>query len=515
MSARIPKSKLLIPPTFLLIVLLLYTSTTTCSSSFPLPSAAAATAALHCQSTLFPNLCLSTLLSIPNLSTTPLPSIISSAVNSTAAAVISSSHNCSTILRRHHLSPRQRLALSDCIELLDATLDDLHLAVSDLRQSSSHRRCRADLSTFLSAAITNQFTCLDGFAFVPEQESIRPQIQRRMVKIYRHVSNALALSKKIMNRKFPTWLTRRDRHLLQAPAPAPAPATSIVADLVVAKDGSGNYTTVGEAVAAAPNKSATRFVIYIKAGELQHFGVLLYFDVKNGVLAVVGKGFIARDLTVENAAGPTKHQAVALRCGADLSAFYRCSFVGYQDTLYVHSLRQFYRDCDIYGTVDFIFGDAAALFQNCNLYARKPDPNQNPIFTAQGREDPNQNTGISIQRCKITSAADLIPVESDFQSYLGRPWKKYSRTVVMESYIGTLIEPAGWSEWNGSLGVDTLFYGEYMNRGPGSNVSGRVNWSGYKAINNSAEALNFTVGSFIQGDEWLGAYSVPFFSGLS
>ncbi|PKU61593.1 pectinesterase [Dendrobium catenatum] len=552
MSARIPKSKLLIPPTFLLIVLLIPYTTTT--SSFPLPSAAAATAALHCQSTLFPNLCLSTLLSIPNLSTTPLPSIISSAVNSTAATVISSSHNCSSILRRHHLSPRQRLALSDCIELLDATLDDLHLAVSDLRRSSSRRRCRADLSTFLSAAITNQFTCLDGFAFVPEQESIRPQIQRRMVKIYRHVSNALALSKKIsspencngrgqdevfrVNGKFPTWLTRRNRHLLQAPAPA----TSIVADLVVAKDGSGNYTTVGEAVAAAPNNSATRFVIYIKAGayfenvEVGKNKVNLMFvgdgmgktvikagrnvvdgwtTFRSATVAVVGKGFIARDLTVENAAGPTKHQAVALRCGADLSAFYRCSFVGYQDTLYVHSLRQFYRDCDIYGTVDFIFGDAAALFQNCNLYARKPDPNQNPIFTAQGREDPNQNTGISIQRCKITSAAELIPVESDFQSYLGRPWKKYSRTVVLESYIGSLIEPAGWSEWNGSVGVDTLFYGEYMNRGPGSNVSGRVNWSGYKAINDSAEALNFTVGSFIQGDDWLGAYSIPFFSGLS
>ena len=88
--------------------------------------------------------------------------------------------------------------------------------------------------------------------------------------------------------------------------------------------------------------------------------------------AVVGNNFLARDLTIENSAGPSKHQAVALRVGADLSAFYRCSFVGYQDTLYVHSLRQFFRECDIYGTIDFVFGNSAVVLQICNLYARRP-----------------------------------------------------------------------------------------------------------------------------------------------
>uniref|UniRef100_A0A804J7U7 Pectinesterase catalytic domain-containing protein n=1 Tax=Musa acuminata subsp. malaccensis TaxID=214687 RepID=A0A804J7U7_MUSAM len=160
-----------------------------------------------------------------------------------------------------------------------------------------------------------------------------------------------------------------------------------------------------------------------------------------------------RDITIENAAGPSKLQAVALRVGADLSAFYKCSFVGYQDTLYVHSLRQFYRECD-------------------------PMSNQQNVFTAQGREDPNQNTGISIHKCKVAAAADLIP-------------------------------------WNGDFALNTLYYGEYMNRGPGSNTTGRVKWPGYRVINSTAEASNFTVTSFIQGDQWLGSTSVPFTSGLN
>ncbi|KAG6538290.1 hypothetical protein ZIOFF_003404 [Zingiber officinale] len=188
--------------------------------------------------------------------------------------------------------------------------------------------------------------------------------------------------------------------------------------------------------------------------------------------AVVGDGFLMRDLTVENSAGPSKHQAVALRVGADLSAFYRCSFVGYQDTLYAHSLRQFFRNCDVYGTVDFIFGNAAVVLQNCSLYARRPLDNQQNIFTAQGREDPNQNTGISIHNCKVAAASDLAPVQSSFRTYLGRPWKEYSRTVFMQSSLDSLIAPAGWLEWNGSFALKTLYYGEYMNRGRARRLRG-------------------------------------------
>ncbi|XP_008795768.2 pectinesterase-like [Phoenix dactylifera] len=506
-------------------------------------------ASRHCDGTLYPDLCVSTLADIPNLSSKPLPDVIAAVVNRTAAAVRSSASNCTSYLhRRGHMDFRQRLALNDCLELFDQTLDDLRTAIADLAGCNSSAHV-SDLQTVLSAAITNQYTCLDGFAYV-NGGGVRPSIEGRLYHVSHLVSNSLAMVKKIRRQRrgreafeeygrmsggFPTWVTRKDRRLLQAAANATSP------DLVVAKDGSGNFTTIGEAVAAAPNNSATRFVIYIKAGayfenvdvaknkkNLMFIGdgigktvvkasrnvVDGWTTFRSATVAVVGDGFLARDITIENSAGPSKHQAVALRVGADLSAFYRCSFVAYQDTLYVHSLRQFYRDCDVYGTVDFIFGNAAVVLQSCNLYARKPDPNQKNIFTAQGREDPNQNTGISIQKCKVAAASDLIPVQSNFSTYLGRPWKQYSRTVFMQSFLGSLIDPAGWLEWDGDFALSTLYYGEYMNQGPGSNTSRRVTWPGYRVITSAAEASNFTVASFIQGDQWLGATSVPFTSGL-
>jgi len=229
--------------------------------------------------------------------------------------------------------------------------------------------------------------------------------------------------------------------------------------------------------------------------------------------AVVGDGFIAQDITFRNTAGAANHQAVALRSGSDLSVFYRCSFEGYQDTLYVYSDRQFYRECDIYGTVDFIFGNAAVVFQNCNIYARNP-PNKVNTITAQGRTDPNQNTGISIHNSRVTAASDLNPVQSSVKTYLGRPWKQYSRTVFMKTYLDSLINGEGWMEWSGDFALNTLYYGEYMNTGPGSSTANRVKWLGYHVITSASEASKFTVGNFIAGNSWLPATSVPFTSSL-
>ncbi|XP_028781914.1 pectinesterase [Neltuma alba] len=508
-----------------------------------------------CQGTLYPDLCVSTLASFPDLASKSVPQRICSLVNHTMYEVRSSSSNCTGLRRKlRNLNPLQQRALDDCLQLFDHTEEEFKTSVADLSQTQIDSKCYHHSLTLLSGAMTNVYTCLYGFADGDPNGHVKRFIQDSLYRICHHVSNSLAMLKNVqkgvkkqspseafpedgkMKHGFPSWLTSKDRKLLQAAV------NETKFDLVVAKDGSGNFTTIGEAVAAAPNSTKTRFVIHIKAGAyFENVDVIkkktnLMFvgdgigktvvkasrnvvdgwtTFQSATVAVVGDGFIAKGITIENSAGPSKHQAVALRNGADLSAFYRCSFVGYQDTLYVHSLRQFYRECDIYGTVDFIFGNAAAVLQNCNLYARKPNDNQKNLFTAQGREDPNQNTGISIINSKVAAASDLIPVKSSFKTYLGRPWKLYSRTVYSECFMEDLIDPAGWLEWNGSFALDTLYYGEYRNRGPGSNTTGRVNWKGYRVINSSTEASQFTVAQFIQGPEWLNSTGIPFFPGLA
>ncbi|KAG8488769.1 hypothetical protein CXB51_016766 [Gossypium anomalum] len=562
-----------------------------------------------CDGTLYPELCVSTISVLPDLASKSLPELISATLNQTMHEVRLSSANITNIEKKlKSYNTLEEAAINDCLELFDNTMAELKVVRSGLGpKGSSVSENYHDLQTFLSAAMTNQQTCLDGFA--RSSGNVRSIIKKGLHNISHHVSNSLLMLNKVpgvnkskpevfpgygrVKNGFTTWLSWRDRKLLQASL------NETKFDLIVAKDGTGNFTNITDAVSAAPNNSDTRFVIYIKAGayfenvEVDRKKTMLMFvgdgigktvvkasrNVVDGFTTfrsatvgefhiififhfflhynasltsgriltdldlltywtldscpirrlehaapdarafqtkptVVGNGFIAKGITIENSAGPSKHQAVALRSGSDLSAFYKCSFVAYQDTLYVHSLRQFYRECDIYGTVDFIFGNAAAVFQACNLYARKPNPNQKNIFTAQGREDPNQNTGISILNSKIAAAADLIPLKSSFKTYLGRPWKEFSRTVIMRSYIDDSVDPAGWLEWNGTFALSTLYYGEYLNRGPGSNTSARVTWPGYRVINSSTEADQFTAGAFIQGNDWLNSTDIPFSLGL-
>lgn len=215
-----------------------------------------------------------------------------------------------------------------------------------------------------------------------------------------------------------------------------------------------------------------------------------------------------------NTAGPEKHQAVAARVKGDRAIFLNCRFEGYQDTLYVQTHRQFYRSCVIAGTVDFIFGDAAALFQNCLIVVRKPLDNQQNIVTAQGRYERHEETGIVLQSCRIQADDKLMPVKSTIRSYLGRPWKEFSRTVIMESEIDDLIHPDGWLPWDKDFALKTLYYAEYNNTGPGAKINARVSWLGYKKNFNKADAEKFTVGTFLESD-WIRAANVPVHVGLN
>ncbi|CAJ1975702.1 unnamed protein product [Sphenostylis stenocarpa] len=435
-------------------------------------------------------------------------------------------------------------AISDCLDLLDLSSDELDWSVSATQtpqgKHNSTGKLSSDLRTWLSAALANQDTCMDGFdgtnGIVKDLVSSGlGQVMSLLQQLLTQVNpNSNQFPSSSTQGQFPRWVKPGDRKLLQA--------NGLVVDAVVSTDGTGNFTKLMDAVLAAPNYSMKRYVIYVKRG-VYHENVEIkkkkwnlmmigegmdatiisgnrsYIDgwttFRSATFAVSGRGFIARDITFQNTAGAEKHQAVALRSDSDLSVFYRCGIYGYQDTLYTHTMRQFYRECRISGTVDFIFGDATAIFQNCHIEARKGLPNQKNTITAHGRKTPDEPTGFSIQFCNISADSDLVNSVNSTHTYLGRPWKQYSRTIFMQSYISDVVRPEGWLEWNGDFALDTLYYAEYLNYGPGSGLSNRVKWPGYHVMNDSSQASNFTVSQFIEGNLWLPSTGVAFTAGLN
>lgn len=210
-------------------------------------------------------------------------------------------------------------------------------------------------------------------------------------------------------------------------------------------------------------------------------------------------------MAFQNVAGPQNNQAVALKIEAEKCAFFRCRFSGFQDTLYAKQGIHFFRECEIYGTVDFIFGDAAAIFQNCFIYARRPLPKQSNTITASGRALQNGNTGTILHNCTVKSAPDLRQPGPVVKTYLGRPWRTFSRTVIMQTFLDSIIDPKGWLKWEGHK-QDQPFYAEYSNRGPGANTKGRVKW---ERVISASEAASYTVRNFIKGESWIPSTEIP------
>ncbi|KZV40470.1 hypothetical protein F511_41832 [Dorcoceras hygrometricum] len=467
---------------------------------------------------------------------------------------------------------RLSTAVSDCQDLMDFSLDQLSwtLSASDNPNSQGNAtgNLGADMKTWLSGALANQETCREGFDGT--NGIVKNLVSGSLDQVTSLVYDILSAVKPTPNSppkgstaggikggggsggsgkdggkggggrklraidQFPDWVKHHDRKLLQT-------ANSSGADAVVSADGTGHFMTIKDAVAAAPDYSAKRYVIYIKKGVYNEYvdiskkkwNIMIIGDgidvtvitgnrnfidgwttYHSATFAVKGREFIARDVTFQNTAGPEKHQAVAFRSDSDLSVLYRCAIRGYQDTLYAHTQRQFYSECQITGTVDFIFGDATLVIQNSIIRARKGLPNQKNTITAQGRKEPVENTGFSIQYCNISAEGDVLNSLNSTPTYLGRPWKLYSRTVIMQSYISKAIHPEGWLAWNGDFALDTLYYGEYMNFGPGSGLGARVKWPGYHVLNNSSQPNNFTVSQFLLGNTWLPSTGIRFTSGL-
>ncbi|KAK6260402.1 Pectinesterase [Theobroma cacao] len=507
-----------------------------------------------CSSTDYQEACKKTLSSVN--STDPKDYVAQAILASQEAVKKFFNYSDSLIVQAKNDS-RTKMALDDCKEMMDYAIQSLQASFSEVGDGElrSINDRIADLRTWLSAVISYQQSCLDGFE--PET-TMHQTMTTGIADASELTANALAIVTKLSDilSKFglqlaiptarrllsvekdgyPSWFSAADRKLL-----ARIDNRNLRPNAVVAKDGSGQFRTIAAALAAAPKNSKVRHVIYIKAGIYNEYitvdkkttNILMYGDGprktivtghKNFVdgtstwqtatFSAIGDGFIAKSMGFQNTAGPQKHQAVALRIQSDKSAFFNCRMDGYQDTLYNQANRQFFRNCVISGTIDFIFGDSPTIIQNSLIIVRRPMDNQQNTVTAQGKTNAHENTGTVIQNCRIVPEQKLFADRFKIPTYLGRPWKQYSTTVIMESTLGDFIQPAGWLPWAGSNFLNTLYYAEYNNRGPGANTAKRVNWNGYHRIDRRT-AMRFTVQSFLLGREnWLPATGIPFTAGL-
>jgi len=231
--------------------------------------------------------------------------------------------------------------------------------------------------------------------------------------------------------------------------------------LTVALDGSGNYKTIQEAVNAMRDFSQERVTIFIKKGTYHEKLVIPSYTV-----IVKGNDFRAENLTIQNTAGRVG-QAVALHAEGDRCVILNCRLLGNQDTLYVgiDSSRQYYKNCFIEGTTDFIFGPATVVFQNCTIKSLS-----NSYITAASTTT-NQSYGFVFFDCTLiadTAAKKVL---------LGRPWRPHARVVYINTKMGEHITAVGWDNWRNVENEKTAYYAEYNSTGAGANATGRAGWS--------------------------------------
>ncbi|CAN8260221.1 unnamed protein product [Cochlearia groenlandica] len=509
-----------------------------------------------CAPTDFKEICVSSLMNASPTSTETLE-LIKLELNVTIKSINDGLKKASEDVKpKAEKNREEKDAFMLCEKLMIDAIGDLNKCLDHGFSVSQVEGFVEDLRVLLSASIAFQQTCMDTF------EEIKSDLTKDMINIFKtsreHTSNSLAMvtglssilpnsnatgltgalakyARKLLTTEdsIPTWVRPEARRLMAAPQGG----GPVKPNAVVAQDGSGQFKTITDALNAVPKDTRHNFVIYIKQGVYRekvivtknlpfvtligdgsnktkitgnlNFGIGKVKTFLTATVTIEGEHFTAKNIGIENTAGPNGGQAVALRVSGDYAVFHNSQIDGYQDTLYAHSHRQFYRDCTISGTVDFIFGDAKCILQNCKLVLRKPRRGQSCVVTAQGRSDVRESTGLVLHNCHITADPSYKPARSASRAYLGRPWKEFSRTIIMKTTIDDVIDPAGWVPWQRDFALRTLYYAEYLNTGPGSNLAQRVGWPGIKELT-PEEALLYTGGRFLRGDTWITQTQVPY-----
>ncbi|SOD94786.1 pectinesterase family protein [Spirosoma fluviale] len=329
---------------------------------------------------------------------------------------------------------------------------------------------------------------------------------------------------------FPILLTINTFAQTTPPASATYPAS-----FTVAQDGSGNFKTIQEAVNSFRDHSQVPVTLYVKNGVYaeklvipswkpnihiigeSREGVIITGDDFSGKAYPGGKDWTGKDkystyttytvlvdapetilenLTIRNTAGRVG-QAVALHVEGDRFVCRNCNLLGNQDTLFAaaEDSRQYYENCFIEGTTDFIFGKSVSVFQSCTIKSLSDS------FITAAATPVYQPYGFIFFDCKLT--ADPVAKKV----YLGRPWRPNAKTIFVRTQMDSHILPAGWDNWNNADNEKTVLYAEYGNTGPGSSTSGRVGWSKQLTAN---EVKQLTLASIFSGKSpWLPAVQHP------
>jgi len=289
-------------------------------------------------------------------------------------------------------------------------------------------------------------------------------------------------------------------------------------NIIVDRNGHGNFRNIQQAIDSARAIKSTKTVtIFIKKGfykekieipssvcNVRLVGedcdktIISYDDHANinkmgtfrtYTLKICGNDIQLYNLTVENSAAQLG-QAVALHVEGDKVAFVNCRFLGNQDTVYTgkENARQYFLNCYIEGTTDFIFGPSTVWFEGCNIFCKR-----NSYITAASTPE-NMKYGYIFNNCKIELADSVTAV------YLGRPWRPYAMTLFMNCHLPKGIKPIGWDNWRNPANEKTARYLEYNNTGEGAVSMGRAKWTKQLIEKDISE---FTVGNVLKGkDNW-------------
>ncbi|MVM28900.1 pectin esterase [Spirosoma sp. HMF4905] len=297
----------------------------------------------------------------------------------------------------------------------------------------------------------------------------------------------------------------------------------------VAQDGSGTFKTIQEAVNSFRDHMQVRVTLYIKNGVYAEKlvipswkpsihvigeskeGVIITGDDYSGKAYPGGKDWTGKDkystynsytvlvdapdiilenLTIRNTAGRVG-QAVALHVEGDRFVCKNCLLLGNQDTLYAaaEGSRQYYENCFIEGTTDFIFGKSISVFQSCTIKSLSDS------FITAAATPAYQSYGFVFFDCKLTTDPAAQKV------YLGRPWRPYAKTIFIRTNMGSHILPVGWDNWDNADNEKTVLYAEYGSAGPGGSTTQRASWS--KQLT-AKEAQHYTLSTIFSGQTaWL------------